>query len=236
MKQNAFVIAVLLGSVSQTQALEQKASSEKLPPYWDGQYSKTWKYSNPYWRVTNQKEYVAEEPKEYKVITAADAKTSAQVAAAAAASAKKAAAASLVQENDSSDDDSIVGPVPLIPFSAVQVKTKHMKAKHHHPHAAAQKTTQDTNGADLARMVPFKSFAERHHQTDNEEPNVTPIQPFQSFAQGQAQRHHDSNDEEVNMAPMQPFQSFAQGQAQRHHDSNDEEVNMAPMQPFQSFA
>ena len=90
--------------MSLTQALEQKSSNEKLPPYWDGEYSRTWKYSNPYYRVTNEKEWVADTPKDYKA---------------------------LIQNNFDEGDD-IMGPTPLIPYSAVQIKNEHKSHRHHH--------------------------------------------------------------------------------------------------------
>ena len=68
MKQNSIVISVLLGTLSLSQALEQKSTNERLPPYWDGEYSQTWKYSDPYFRVTNEKEWVEDTPSGYKTL------------------------------------------------------------------------------------------------------------------------------------------------------------------------
>jgi len=37
----------------------------RLPPYWDGVYSKTWRYMHPVFKVSNEKEYVSGTPKAY---------------------------------------------------------------------------------------------------------------------------------------------------------------------------
>ena len=152
MKQNQIVISVLLGTLSLTQALEQKNTNEKLPPYWDGEYSRTWKYSNPYFRVTNEKEWVQDTPKGYKA---------------------------LVQNNDEEEDDDLgTGPVPLIPYSAVQLKNRDRHGQNHHHHSSGN--------ADIAAIQPFQSFAERSHHASGDV-GVTAIQPFQSFAE---RSHH----------------------------------------------
>ena len=84
MKQNTLVIGVLVGAVSVTEAakLQQKA----LPPYWDGFYSKTWRYAMPEYRAMNPTEYAEEDPKGYDAVTslaqASDNRVSAEVEAA----------------------------------------------------------------------------------------------------------------------------------------------------------
>jgi hypothetical protein len=69
MRQNQLVIGVLVGAVSVTEAakLQQKA----LPPYWDGYYSKTWRYAMPEYRAMNPDEYAEEDPKGYSNAVAA---------------------------------------------------------------------------------------------------------------------------------------------------------------------
>lgn len=62
------VIGVLLGSLTLVEAIDLSKKTKKksfLPPYWDGVYSQTWRYTHPYWRAANEKEYVADQPKAY---------------------------------------------------------------------------------------------------------------------------------------------------------------------------
>jgi hypothetical protein len=46
-------------------ARQKRLKNSNVPPYWDGVYSKTWKYTHPYWRAANAPEYVADQPHAY---------------------------------------------------------------------------------------------------------------------------------------------------------------------------
>jgi hypothetical protein len=75
MNTKNLAIAVLLGLISYAEAVDasrlkseiarSKKGKSQLPPYWDGVYSKTWRYAHPYWKVTNEQEYVADQPRAY---------------------------------------------------------------------------------------------------------------------------------------------------------------------------
>lgn len=58
MRRNKAAVSLLLGYVGAVHL-------NGLPPYWDGYYSKTWRYAMPEWKVMNQNEYKADEPAAY---------------------------------------------------------------------------------------------------------------------------------------------------------------------------
>ena len=61
MKNSNLVVGIFIGSISLSQAIKIG-----LPPYWDGEYSNTWKYTDRE-RLVNATEWHAGQPKGYKV-------------------------------------------------------------------------------------------------------------------------------------------------------------------------
>jgi hypothetical protein len=63
MKQDKFVIAVLLGTAQVAKAAK---SQEKIPPYWDPIWSDTWRYVKPEFKAAKEGEWKDETRNEYK--------------------------------------------------------------------------------------------------------------------------------------------------------------------------
>ena len=61
----SFADAVEISKLKSEIAREARKKNSNVPPYWDGIYSKTWRYAHPYWRAANAPEYIADEPVEY---------------------------------------------------------------------------------------------------------------------------------------------------------------------------
>lgn len=61
----SFVEAVEISKLKSEIAREARRKTMDIPPYWDGVYSKTWRYTHPYWRAANEPEYLADQPRAY---------------------------------------------------------------------------------------------------------------------------------------------------------------------------
>ena len=59
-------VAFRTDKIAKVPSALMQVKSNGLPPYWDGHYSNTWRYSDPHPPYTNADEWEADEPKDYR--------------------------------------------------------------------------------------------------------------------------------------------------------------------------